>query len=94
MFKYNLKLDANSNLKNDLSLFCEALGRARIEARDAAFLQEQVIMTIQQFEKQLGLPNTKTYRADRVFQGNGYRVTISVNPPRGFLAKIIDALKK
>jgi len=78
MFKQSIVLRSGEEVRSELDAFAVALKDAHLPAPTERFLQEQIETTLLQFERQLTTPPIHKVVADRLFEGDGYRVTVRV----------------
>jgi len=90
MFKRNIVLRAGGDPRHELTAFESALRDANLPPPTQQFLQEQVETTLLQFERQLTTGPIHKVVADRLFEGDGYRVTVRV---RSGKESAIDKIK-
>lgn len=90
MFKREIILRQPQDAIRELARFRAALARSGLPEVTAALLAEQVESTLQQFQSQMSIPHVKKIVADRVMEGDGYRVTIEIRLGReSLLAKVL-----
>ena len=94
MFRRDIRLRSSQDAVRELARTREALDRATLPEVTRALLWEQLESTLTQFQAQLAGPHTQSLIADRVMEGDGYRVTIEVRLYRGgLIAKLMRLLR-
>ena len=95
MFKKTIKISAAEEAQRELNLFFGDLSKARIEEPARSLLKEQVSDALLQFERQLKIERVQAYSAQRMFEGDGYKVSIFVDtkPSVGLLERILRFLR-
>lgn len=64
-----------------MNIFEAEVNSSSLEPEAAMFLKEQVETALLQFGRQLSSPPVHRVNADRLFEGDGYRVSIKVATP-------------
>ena len=78
MFKRNIAISSHDEARRALNVFTTELAQSDVPPHTAKFLTEQIESTLIQFERQLGTGPIHRVDADRLFEGDGYKVTIRV----------------
>jgi hypothetical protein len=91
MFNRMIVMRSREEAQRALSAFATALKYTKLSPVTQQLLQEQVESTIRQFERQLMISSTHKITADRLFEGDGYRVNVRV---RSGSANLFDKLKR
>ena len=89
MFKRVIVVRSGEEARRELNAFDFALNEAKLSSVTRQLLQEQIQSTLRQFEQQLTISSTHKLTADRLFEGDGYRVVVRVRSGSdSFLDKI------
>ena len=91
MFKRTISVGSPEEIQQQLAEFVSDLGRSNLPAPSAAYLREQVELTLGQFGRHFEPSGIKNYNADRVFEGEGFKVIVKI---RGRAPGVLDKLKK
>lgn len=78
MFKESIKIRTAIDAQRELNLFETRIKASGLPQQTLKFLSEQVETTLLQFERQLSSGPTHNVTADRLFEGDGYKVIIHV----------------
>ncbi|CCG39868.1 hypothetical protein [Magnetospirillum molischianum] len=90
MFKRDIILRQPQDAPRELARFRSLLTHSGLPDVTAALLAEQVESTLLQFQFQMSVPHVKKIVADRVLEGDGYRVTIEIRlGSESLLAKVL-----
>lgn len=90
MFRRDIILRQPQDAVRELARFRAGLARSGLPEVTAALVAEQVESTLLQFQSQMSIPHVKKIVADRVLEGDGYRVTIEIRLGReSLLAKVL-----
>lgn len=90
MFRHSITLREAGSATAEMKRFQIALGRSGLQDHACVFLREQVEASIRQFGDQLMVRRVQGIRADRVFEGDGYHVSIAVRQgEKSLLSKIM-----
>lgn len=90
MFKRSIVLGSGDDARRILDVFDTEVQTAGLPPQTEQFLREQIETTLLQFERQLTSGSVQKIVADRVFEGDGYRVTVRV---RHGTESVVDKLK-
>jgi len=94
MFRRDIVLRRPQDAAREVVRFRAALGRSGLPQVTVALLGEQVESTLAQFQEQMQLPHLKKIVADRLMEGDGYRVSIEIRLGReGLIAKLWRMLR-
>jgi len=94
MFVYKLVLDKDSDFQAELNKFSLRLQSAKINHDDSKFLLAQVEAVVLQYQKHLTINNAKTFSMRRLFEGKGYKVTMSIgNTSKGIFVKMLELFR-
>jgi|TARA_B100002003_G_scaffold139487_1_gene129072 hypothetical protein len=78
MFKQSIILHSSDDAKKEIDVFSNLVRNSGLQPHIEQFLDEQVKTTLRQFEKQLTHSPLQKVVADRVFEGDGYKVIVRV----------------
>lgn len=90
MFKRSIVLRSSNDAREALGSLDAELRNTGLPPETEHFLREQLATTLDQFERQLSPELVRTIKADRVFEGDGYKVTVRV---RHNVSGIVERLK-
>lgn len=93
----NLKLRVGSAEEAEARLpkLLSDIGLSAIPEPDKAYLLDAVRTTMTTWQAQMFLQHAQSMRAERNFEGNGYRIVLTASPAnRGFVAKIARLLRR
>jgi hypothetical protein len=94
MFRRDIVLRRPQDAAREVVRFRAALGAAGLPRVTAALLEEQVESALLQFQEQMQIPHVQKMVADRLLEGDGYRVSIEVRLGRdGVFAKLLRLLR-
>ncbi|MFD2235026.1 hypothetical protein [Phaeospirillum tilakii] len=94
MFRRDIVLRRPQDAAREVVRFRAALGAAGLPQVTAALLEEQVESALLQFQEQMQIPHVQKMVADRLLEGDGYRVSIEVRLGRdGVFAKLLRLLR-
>ncbi|WP_223547917.1 hypothetical protein [Pseudomonas sp. A-B-19] len=94
MFRSSITIRDPEDAVTELERFHIALNKSGLSETTSVFLCDQVKMALQQFKDQMALRHMHMITADRVFEGDDYRVSIAVRQGQeSLLSKIIGLLK-
>jgi len=94
MFRRDIVLRRPQDAAREVVRFRAALGNSGLSQVAAALLGEQVETTLLQFQQQMQIPHLKKIVADRLLEGDGYRVSIEVRLGReGLFSKLLRLLR-
>jgi len=94
MFRCKITLRRPEDTANEMKRFQSSLSRSGLPTAASEALWSQVMTALQQFEDQMTLRYMKALSADRVFEGDDYRVVISVRQgPIGVISKIANLFR-
>jgi hypothetical protein len=63
-----------------------------ISDQEQTFLLDAVTSTVETWRRQMSMPHTMTLKADKKFEGHGYKVALSVRPPTAGLMTVIKRM--
>jgi hypothetical protein len=78
MFRRDIRLRQPQDAVVELARTRAALARSALPEPTRSLLGEQIESTLGQFREQMSSPHVQKILADRVLEGDGYRVTIEV----------------
>lgn len=94
MFRRNITIREPEDAVTELERFQIDLGRSGLPETTSVFLWEQVKMALQQFKDQMALRHMQMITADRIFEGDNYRVSIIVRQGQeSLLSKIMYLIR-
>jgi hypothetical protein len=94
MFRRDIRLRQPNDAVIELAQIRSALDRSHLPEPTRSLLYEQIESTLSQFREQMSSPHVQKILADRVLEGDGYRVTIEVRQgQKSLLAKVLRLLR-
>ena len=84
MFKQRLTISSLDDTRTCLDSFTNQLSRASLAPEINNFLEEQVATTLLEFAQQLSAHNIRQINAERVLEGDGYKITLKLSYPKKF----------
>lgn len=91
MFKRTLAAKDPDELRAKMIPVLRSLGSSDLPAATAMFVQKQLESTLDQFRRHCASRNLQSYNADRVFEGDGFKVVVKI---RGRSPGLLDKIKK
>jgi hypothetical protein len=82
MFRKKITISSLEDTRACLSSFKKELITAPLNSETSIFLEEQVATTLLQFGKQLSIDTVHKINTERIFEGDGYKVTLKLVSPR------------
>lgn len=93
MFKMKIEIVAPEDIQYAQTNFMQKLANSSLAGPQADLLSEQVKTTLDQFGKQLKRKSEGHTNLDRLLEGDGYRIKVSVRSNRQSLIKrLADAI--
>jgi hypothetical protein len=91
MFKRTLAARSPDELQTQLTPVLRSLDSSLLPAATVVFVREQLESTLDQFRRHCALNRLQSYNADRVFEGDGFKVVVKI---RGRSPGLLDKLKR
>ena len=93
MFKRTISVRSPREVQQQLALLEWNLDCSNLPASTTAYLKEQVGLTLDQFGQHYRSSGITSYNADRVFEGDGFRIVVKIRGrPPGLLGRIKKAI--
>ena len=93
MFKRTISVRLPADIQGQLAILASDLSGSNLPAPTATYLEEQVELALTQFARHSKTGGVKHYNADRVFEGEGFRVIVKIRSrPPGLLEKLKKAI--
>ncbi|MFL1517143.1 hypothetical protein [Pseudomonas prosekii] len=95
MFRSSITIREPEDAVTELKRFQAALNKSGLPETTSVFVWDQVKTALHQFRDQMILRHLQMMTADRVFEGDDYRVSIAVRQGQtSFLSKIMRVIKE
>ena len=91
MFKRSLTARDPDELQAKMIPVLRSLGSSRLPAVTVVFVREQLESTLDQFRRHCASRHLQSYNANRVFEGDGFKVVVKI---RGRSPGLPDKLKR
>jgi hypothetical protein len=85
MFRASLTVRTAEEARLSIERFRASLDKSDIPATSKSFLSDAARETLELWRSQLARPNTKLLKAERIFEGSGYRIVLKVRSKSGIV---------
>jgi hypothetical protein len=92
MFRASLTVRTADEARTSIERLRAALEKSDIPGTSKSFLIDAARETVELWRTQLTRPNTKSLKADKIFQGTNYRVVLKVRSKSGIIGLLRRAL--
>jgi hypothetical protein len=92
MFRASLTVRTVEEARTSIERLRAALEESDIPGTSKSFLIHATRETVEVWQTQLARPNTKSLKADKIFQGTNYRVVLKVRSKSGIIGLLRRAL--
>ena len=93
MFRRTIAVGSPREVQPQLAKFVAELRSSNLPTLTATYLEEQVDSTLAQFQRHYKSSGVTEYNANRVFDGDGFKVIVKIRGRRsGLLAKVKKAI--
>jgi hypothetical protein len=92
MFRASLTVRTADDASLSIDRLRASLDKSDIPATSKSFLIDAARETLELWGAQLARPNTKSLKAERIFEGSDYRIVLKVRSASGILGLLRRAL--
>ncbi len=92
MLKLSLTINSSDEARLAISRVRDALSKSNLSQPSKHYLSDAVCATLALWEDQLSHPTTKSFKADRLFAGDDYRISLRVGERSSGLIGIVNHL--
>jgi len=92
MLKLSLVISSSDEARVAISKAHDALSKSNLSQSSKLYLSDAVCRTLALWEDQLSCPTTKSLKADRLFAGDNYRISLRADQHSSGLVGIIKRL--
>jgi hypothetical protein len=85
MFRASFTVRTADEARLSIERLCAALDKSNIPGTSKSFLIDAARETLELWRAQLGRPNTKSLKAERIFEGSDYRIVLKVRSKSGII---------
>lgn len=92
MFRASLTVRTADEASSSIKRLRASLDKSEIPGTSKSFLIDATRETLELWWAQLDGPNTKSIKAERIFEGSGYRIVLKVRSTSGIIGLLRRAL--
>jgi hypothetical protein len=85
MFRASLTIRTADEARSSIERLRASLDKSDIPGTSKSFLIDAARETLELWRAQLARPNTKSLRAERIFEGSDYRIVLKVRSKSGIV---------
>jgi hypothetical protein len=85
MFRASFTVRTADEVRLSIERLCVALDKSNIPGTSKSFLIDAARETLELWRAQLGRSNTKSLKAERIFEGSDYRIVLKVRSKSGII---------
>ena len=92
MFRASLTVRTADEARSSIERLRASLDKSDIPGASKSFLIDAARETLEVWRTQLARPNTKSLKAERIFEGTDYRIVLKVRSKSGIISLLRRAL--
>jgi hypothetical protein len=90
MLRVSLTVRTADEARTSIERLCASLEKSDIPSESKSFLIDAACETLELWRTQLARPNTKSLKAERIFEGSDYRVVLRVRSTSGGIIGLLQ----